>query len=258
MKYKLPSYIIIGAMKCGTSGLYHNLVQHPYIQPAKCKELRFWSNDSKFKQGMKYYKTFFNPCKNNQITGEASPSYILYEKVARRIELIKNHPFAEEFSNVKLIVMLRHPAERAFSQYKHYILNCKRFNRGSGDIDFETFLKVYNTASFKSNAFWMGKDVLERSIYINYLRFWFKYLPKEQFHIIKSEDYFKNTQEEVNKVFNFLKLDNHQVTIKNPNRSKNPLKLKKETKKNLNNFFIDYNNELYKLLNRDFGWENEV
>lgn len=249
---KLPSFIIIGVMKCGTSGLYHSMTEHPKIQPAIRKELRFWGIYSKYHRGMEYYKGMFNDCKKDEITGEASPSYILYpDTIARR--MLKDIP------DVQLIVLLRNPITRAYSQFHHYLIMCKRANQKPITTNFDKFLEKYMAKTIKKKLNWMGTHLLERGEYAEQLKKWFIYFPKRKVKVVKSEDYFNNPQKVLNEMFELLNLSPYKVkTIVNRNKAKYSDSQTSQSKKILKKYYKPYNQELYRLLDRDFGWENEV
>src|SRR5262245_60012310 len=77
-----PDFIIIGAMKCGTSSLYRWMVQHPQVAKALTKEIHFF--DRYYHRGIGWYQHQF-PHKLHPkiITGEASPSYLLASFAAK-------------------------------------------------------------------------------------------------------------------------------------------------------------------------------
>ena len=105
----LPSFLIIGAAKSGTTSLYANLIEHPNILPSSKKEISFFQ----FMQDTRvsFYKEHFPLKKKNFITGEASASYLPHKFIPKRVyDLIPD---------VKLITILRDPVERAYSSFFH-------------------------------------------------------------------------------------------------------------------------------------------
>lgn len=118
----LPEFIIIGAQKAGTTSLYNYLIEHPSIFPAFKKEVLYF--DVNYRKGIHWYKSFFpttifkfliSKYSNRRfITGEASPYYILYPHAAKRIH--------STLPKVKIIILLRNPINRSFSQYFHSAL----------------------------------------------------------------------------------------------------------------------------------------
>jgi len=111
---RLPHFIIIGAMKAGTTSLYHYLQRHPEIAMSKVKETDFFL-EGNVHQGLKWYRRQFP--KDDRIKGEASPNYTKYpaqKGVAERIHQI--------LPGVKLIYVLRDPVSRIVSHAHHNLL----------------------------------------------------------------------------------------------------------------------------------------
>ena len=123
MQKKKPNFIIIGAMKAATTSLYTYLKQHPDIFITKVKEPMFFNNcnqekdykiigsKSKKVNTLEGYLSLFNDVKNEKAIGEASPAYIYNEKAPSLISNI--------LPKVKIIAILRHPTDRAYSNFLH-------------------------------------------------------------------------------------------------------------------------------------------
>ncbi len=105
----MPDFIIIGAMRGGTTSLYSYLTEHPSIGSAYMKEIHFF--DVFFNKGLYWYRSQFPSSvqkyyaehvqKRSFITGEASPYYLFHPHAPKRI--------AKTLPQVKLIVLLRNP-----------------------------------------------------------------------------------------------------------------------------------------------------
>ena len=119
---KLPDFIIIGCQRGGTTSLYNYITSHPDVEPASQKELHFF--DYNFDKGLDWYKDQFP---DNKITGETSPYYIIHPHAPRRI--------AQAKPDVKILILLRNPGDRAYS---HYNLEVKI---GHEKLSFEDAIK---------------------------------------------------------------------------------------------------------------------
>ena len=118
---RLPDFVIIGAMKSGTTSLYNFVIKHPTIAPAFAKELHYFSIWYKF--GELWYRSnfptnlsrhyFYKKTNQKLLSGEASPTYLFYPTVPSRMK--------EILPDVKLIVILRNPVDRAYSHYHHML-----------------------------------------------------------------------------------------------------------------------------------------
>ena len=107
-------FMIAGAQKCGTTALAHFLSQHPEICMASPKEVHLfdsskYSGDWTPKQIDEHYQSFFDHCGDAVIRGEATPIYMFLPEIAREL-----HRYNQE---LKLIVLLHDPVERALSHY---------------------------------------------------------------------------------------------------------------------------------------------
>lgn len=249
---KLPSYIIIGDIRCGTTSFYNMLIQHPKIVPASCKELYFFNHfgkDDRWNQGIKWYLNHLGDCQEGQITGEATPEYLwAYKKVPQRINQV--------CPNVKFIVLLRNPVNRIYSHFHLYKRSMEVTHRIPVTNSFYKMME--DTFDNKNNAIAnIGRLHLKRGEYAHQLKEWFKIFPREQFLIIKSEDMFKAPNKEVNKAFKFLGIEEHNIEPIHIAKGKRP-EMKKEWKDKLKKYFTQPNHELYELLGKNLNWEKEI
>jgi hypothetical protein len=110
----LPDFLIIGAMKCGTSTLQAQLAVQEGVFMTTPKEPNFFSNDEIYKRGLDNYCALFDAAKNGDLRGEASTHYTklpTYPKTIKRMIKVLKSP--------KLVYMIRNPVERAVSHYIH-------------------------------------------------------------------------------------------------------------------------------------------
>jgi len=116
----LPSFIIAGCQKSGTTALTALLDEHPNISMAKKKEIHFFDKPKETikNKSLKNYIEYFSPLMINNdepttptfITGEATPFYIASEDACESMNHFMPH--------IKLIVLVRNPVDRAVSEYK--------------------------------------------------------------------------------------------------------------------------------------------
>ena len=207
----LPDFIIIGAAKCGTTSMFHYLMEHPNIFPPlndegtrKFKEIRFFDNN--YNKGILWYKSHFPSilnkffikqiCRKKFITGEGSPSYIYNKNVPKRVFQVN--------PDMKFIVLLRNPVERALSHYNFQV------ERKKENVTFENALKMETKRLQDTNYIWSGLDFsgpyLSAGYYANQLEEWFKLFPKEQFCIIESSELFSDPQKIYDLIIDFFNL----------------------------------------------------
>jgi hypothetical protein len=111
----LPTFMIIGAHKGGTSALWRYLISHPDIAAGSKKEIRFF--DQHWDRGIVWYETHFRNIEAAKHVCEATPSMHVPE-VPERIAAV--------FTNIKLIASLRNPGDRAHSHYWSQVTRGKR------------------------------------------------------------------------------------------------------------------------------------
>ncbi|MEM6403967.1 MAG: sulfotransferase, partial [Cyanobacteria bacterium P01_D01_bin.116] len=243
-----PNFIIIGQAKCGTSSLYNYLKQHPQILPALKKEIGFWSVKSNFDKGLDWYLAHFTAISSEEslITGEATPGYLDSKEAA--VSLF------QEFPNMKLIVLLRNPVDRALS---HYYM-CVRQSRDHRSVE-KAILSGVEVITTKSdvnsyNDFNIS-SYIKRSQYIESLSQWMELFPKNQFLIVKSEDFFAVPANTLNQVFQFLEVESYQLQAY-PNKSKGSYPLISQSmRQTLSNYFRPFNQQLEEYLDRKFNWD---
>lgn len=111
---RLPTFLIIGAMRCGTSSLHRYLREHPEIHMARRKELNFFSLEENWARGRSWYAEQFAEAGDAVAVGEATPKYTWYPMVPGVPERI-----AATVPDVRLIYLMRDPVERMRSEYAY-------------------------------------------------------------------------------------------------------------------------------------------
>lgn len=117
----LPTFIVIGAMKCGTTSLYHYLRLHPEISMSALREPNFFvSRTERFRgrweRGLAWYQSQFDAVP--RVRGEVSPQYTFAPLTAQAS--LRMHSILPE---AKIIYLLRDPVQRLISHYQHLLSN---------------------------------------------------------------------------------------------------------------------------------------
>lgn len=113
----MPNFLVIGAMKAGTTSLASYLRDHPQVYVPPAKELHFFVEALNWSRGLAWYEEQFAEAGNAAAIGEASPSYTAataYRGVPERI--------AATLPGARLVYVLRHPIERMRSHYLHQVV----------------------------------------------------------------------------------------------------------------------------------------
>jgi hypothetical protein len=111
---RLPDFLVIGAAKAGTTTLHGYLNRHPQIFMSDPKEPEFFSHDEHYMKGLGWYRALFAGASAQQICGEASTAYSRWPHTADAAGRI-----ASVLPRARLVYILRHPIDRAYSHYAH-------------------------------------------------------------------------------------------------------------------------------------------
>ena len=238
---KFPDIVIIGAQKSATSALQNNLNRHPDIRMVESKygnrtEVHFFNLN--YRKGKLWYKSHFK--KDDKLWGEKTPNYIF--KTEHHKRMYKTIP------NAKLILCLRNPVTRAYSQWN---MSVARFHKtGQSYSPFYKYTFEKTTEKFEA--------VIEKGFYINQIESLFRFYPREQLHILIFERLKKNMQEEYDKIWKFLGVKKYySSSFENKyNTRKYSKPMKKETEKKLYKLYKPYNKRLFDLLGYEIKeWE---
>jgi len=260
----LPDFLVIGTQRGGTTSLYNYLQALPCIEPSSTKEIHFF--DRRFSKGLTWYRGHF-PTRVEKyyaqrlrrrpfVTGEASPAYLFHPHVPRRV--------AGALPHVKLIVLLRNPVDRAYSQYYHAVelgfetLPFEEAIKDEVERTSEEREKILQDEHYDSYAY-KHRSYLSRGIYVEQLQTWMSLFAREQFLILKSEEFYADPAGSVKQVLAFLNL-----SLEEPQLRKQDYKQYNNTtysrmdaalRKRLIEYFEPHNARLYDFLGINFGWD---
>jgi Sulfotransferase domain len=173
-------FIGLGAQKSGTSWAYTCLYEHPEIcMPVK--EIHFFSR-SRYVQGITWYEDYFKKCGSAKKWGEWSTSYLYSEDTPERIHT--------HYPDAKLLVILRNPIDRAYSQYRNAIR--------AGEIPKSATFESYHKQE---------RSVIAQGLYAVQLERFLKYFQRDQLCILIYEDIAKDPIEFMQKIYTFLDID---------------------------------------------------
>lgn len=169
-------FFIGGAQRSGTTYAYHVCADHPDIEmahPVK-PEPKFFMNDELVAKGLEYYhQTYFGQKPHARIYGEKSTSYIEIERAAQHV--------ATHLPDAKFVFVLRHPVDRAISNYwfsvKHGV---ETMPIADAMYHEETRLNDYDSSKISVSPF----AYLKRGRYIEYLDVYQRYFPRTQIHVL--------------------------------------------------------------------------
>ncbi|MEC9209683.1 MAG: sulfotransferase [Bacteroidota bacterium] len=198
----LPNLLIVGAAKSGTTSLHNYLKQHPDIFMTEHKEPHFLINfeigESRVHKAvitLKKYKKMFKTEVEYRYKGESSVMYLAFPEFS--IKNIKKYLTPD----VKIIIMLRNPIERAFAGYLHNL----RYNP-SENLSFEEAIKNSEDRYHKDIDITPDTRYLYVGEYYSQVKEFMDEF-KENVHVILYDDYVSNINLCFNKVFDFLEIE---------------------------------------------------
>ena len=235
----LPDYLVIGAMKSGTTWLHLLLAHHPQILPASRKEVHYFDNH--LQRGPLWYRAHFHTRfklwrgsrrrRARMLTGEATPRYLAMPHIPKEA--------ARLVPEARVLILLRNPVDRVWSHYWH------RVREGVEDLDFEPALEQDGRHD----------GYLARSRYAEQVARWMDFFPRRNILILGSEETFAHPREGCARVLDFLGLQPHPKPDFAPVNTADYEPIPEHVRKRLAEYFEPHNRALYELVGRDFGWE---
>ncbi len=194
----LPSFLVVGAAKGGTTSVYRWLVAHPQIFMSRPKEPHYFTFvESAYRaEGMvttwDEYVRLFRDAGEAQAIGEASTSYLWSPEAPARIKAA--------LPRVKLIAVLRHPADRAYSAYLHAV------REGGESLDFASALAAEpdRVAQGWPPGLWLYRDM---GFYARQLRRYLDLFPRDQILVLLHDDLVGAPDALMHEVFRFIGVD---------------------------------------------------
>lgn len=235
----LPDAMIIGAQKAGTTSLFAYLEQHPSVSVSHTKEVHFFDTSSG--KGEAWYRRQFEPRVEGRTYIEASPYYLFHPRVPERARRV--------VPSAKLLVLLREPVARAFSNYQHQV------QKGREPLTFEQAIRAEKERlgdseerlargeidySFEHQHF----SYLSRGFYAVQIERWLKHFPRDAMLILKAEDMFASPQSTFDEVCNFLGLRPFEIPDPTPRYQRDYEALSDEMRDELAKLYDEPNRRL--------------
>jgi hypothetical protein len=178
----LPNLIVIGAQKCGTSGLHYYLSLHPETSMSKPKELNFFIAERNFPRGLEWYRAHFDP--RATVRGESSPNYTAYPQHVGVPE--RMHATVPD---AKLLYMVRDPIDRIAAHWVH------------------NFAKRREKGDLRATLMHPSTSYLARSHYYTQLQQFLRVYPREQVLLVEQDELRTRRMETLRTVFEFVGVD---------------------------------------------------
>lgn len=188
---KLPNFLCIGAQKAGTTTLHDILRGHPEIFLPEIKETHFFDIRENFSQGVGWYEEFYRGSGEFPLAGDFTPEYLFFEYVPERIRTVLGR-------DVKLIVILRNPVDRAYSHYWFSV------RRGIETFPFEKAIALEHRrirSGFYGRAWY---SYVSRGFYSEQIERYYRLFPEEQIKVVIFEEFVRDEKKNVAGILDFL------------------------------------------------------
>lgn len=200
----IPNTILIGAQKAATTSLYNWISQHPQVcGPTALKDYPFFLYDKFYNQGLGSLNQIYRKeYKGEKILIHGSVNYMFFEYAIKRI-----YEFDKE---VKLIVSLRNPIERAISAFEYQ----KKTNRESNT----SFYQALREESQRMSGSFLDQSDLtyySHGLYFQQLAMVFRYFPKNQVKVVFYEDISESPATVVREIYRFLQIEDSYTPVYN-------------------------------------------
>lgn len=202
----MPNFLVIGTAKGGTTALCHYLEEHPQIYFSPQKEPRFFGLEGekidfqgpgdltrfRYVTDIETYQALFKNVTNEIAIGEGSTWYLYLPKSAERIRHYIPH--------VKLIIMLRDPVERAYSNFSGL--------RREGVEPLDDFTQVMAVEEERIRNNWSPTwHYKQKGFYYSQVKRYFDLFDRSQIKIYLYDDFKVNSQSVVQDIYRFLGVD---------------------------------------------------
>jgi hypothetical protein len=256
----LPDFLLIGVVKGGTTSFFWDLCCHVQIASPVCKEVNYFNLNTD--KSLNWYRAHF-PMRSRlrnavvrKITGEASARYFYTPDAPKQVQRF--------MPDVRLIVMLRNPVDRAFSQYQMHRRHASRHSRTLPTFEVQIRRELecarrhpIQVEAYEEAAGSYDLRYVRRGVYLPFIHYWLSVFGREQMLILRSEDYFENPMPVLEQAFIFLAVSTDNLGHITPNRlnlggyqDEMPADVRQE----LEEFFEPHNKALYEFLQRDMCW----
>jgi hypothetical protein len=206
----LPDFLVVGAMRSGTSSLFKYLAQHPEVSPSLRKEVEYFTRN--FHEGETWYRQHFTLAARRHLAHargrpllsfEATPYYLFEPRCPERAHLL--------LPEARIIALLRDPVDRAFSDFQHMCRHGFEHLSFSEALEAEHHRVGPELRRMAEDPAYFSRDhhhfsYFERGRYAPQLRRWLTYYRRDQVLLLESQDLYRRPAEVLHQVQDFLGL----------------------------------------------------
>ncbi len=255
-----PTFLVIGAVRAGTTSLHRYLGEHPAVLSATAKELHYFS--LKYPLGERWYRSQFplatwSPVIRLRVggrpaVGEATPAYLFDPRSPGRV-----HAFDRR---MKLIVVLRDPVDRAYSHYQWERTTRDETHSFEDALAWEVAVlapeleRWFADPTYVSSLPLLGRSYVHRGQYAEQLERWLALFPREQLHVVVTEELLADPALAMSQVTDFLNVPEWAAKSYPLENVSDYPPMSPATREHLAVIFEPHNRRLVELLSRELPW----
>lgn len=188
----LPTFVVIGAQKSGTTTLHRMLGEHPQIFRSRPKELHFF--DRHYDRGFEWYTAQFSPGPQQAASCETCGAYMFDPRARERM--------VHDLPDTRFVAVLREPVSRAYS---HYWMNRLKDSEPVGT--FEEAVRIEPERSRESRIKRIRFGYVRRGRYIRDLRWFTDAVGRERLHVFCMDELLTDPAATLRDLFDFVGVD---------------------------------------------------
>ena len=257
---QLPSFVLVGAQRAGTTSFFRALQSHPLVHSANYhKGVNYF--DVNYGRGLAWYQGHFPTVRSLQrrtdevpgkpVTFEASGYYMFHPRAAERM--------GRDLPDARILMMLRDPVERAYSAWKHEHargFETESFERAleleeerlAGEVERMRADDDYQSARHRHQAYRL------RGQYAEQLERMQEFFPADRIHVIESESFFEQPETTYGGVLEFLGLPRVMPDRFDRWNGRPSSPMPAATRQALREHFAPHDRALAELLGREPAW----
>ena len=244
-----PDFLIIGAMRCGTTTLHGYMRRHPNVRMSSPKEVHYF--DRHYDRGDAWYLGHFPLAVerwvaerrgNPLVAGEATPVYLFDPLVPPRVK--------STLPDARFLLLFRNPIDRAYSHYQRSY----RIRRETHSFEEAIEAEQARLALGGDDHHDPEKAYLERGWYAQQFQRWLQLFPRDRFLVLRSEEMFRDPAATCRGVSGFLEIPDFPAVAPHRRNAGSYAPMREDTRARLRAHFDSHNRALYELTGIDFGW----
>jgi hypothetical protein len=255
-----PTFLVIGALKSGTTSLHRYLSEHPAVLSANTKEVHYFS--LKYPLGERWYRSLFPLWTRGAAIRlrrgvrpavcEVTPAYLFDPRAPGRV-----HAFN---ARMKLVAVLRDPVDRAYAHYQWEKATRDETHAFEAALDWEVAVVAPELARFIADPTYVsslpvfGRSYVARGRYAEQIERWLALFPREQLHVLTAEELLADPVQAMSQIAGFLDIPEWSAESYPLENVQDYSPMSPATRERLARTFEPPNRRLEELLGRELPW----